>query len=61
MQHEDFPILVIDLNDQRGRIFRAIPSTIQGIENNLSIANMSFFEFAGTVDSDGIFRGFLEP
>jgi len=56
--HSDFPILVIDLYTDRGRSFRAIPSAIQSIENNLSIANMDFFEFADAVDKDGIFRGF---
>jgi|KBSMisStaDraftv2_1062788.scaffolds.fasta_scaffold134769_2 hypothetical protein len=56
----EFPILVIDLYGARGRTFRAIPSQIQGIENNLSIANMDFFEFADNVDEDGIFRGFPE-
>lgn len=38
--------------------FRAIPAAIQAIENNLSIANMDFKDFAGAVDSDGVFRGF---
>jgi hypothetical protein len=38
--------------------FRAIPAAIQSIENNLSIANMDFKDFAGAVNSDGIFRGF---
>ena len=56
--HPDFPILVVDLRADRGRSFRAIPSAIQSIENNLSIANMDFFEFARAVDQDGIFRGF---
>jgi hypothetical protein len=54
----EFPILVMDLYDERGRTFRAIPSEIQGIENNLSIANMDFTEFADNVDADGVFRGF---
>lgn len=40
------------------KTFRAIPSTIQGIENNLSIANMDFEDFANSVDDDGVFRGF---
>ena len=40
--------------------FRAIPSAIQSIENNLSIANMDFEEFAEAVDDDGVFRGFPE-
>jgi hypothetical protein len=38
--------------------FRAIPSEIQSIQNNLSIANMDFEEFANSVDDDGVFRGF---
>ena len=40
------------------QMFRAIPETIQSIENNLSIANMDFKSFADSVDSDGVFRGF---
>lgn len=38
--------------------FRAIPSCIQAIENNLSIANMDFDDFSAAVDRDGVFRGF---
>jgi len=57
-EHPDFPILVMDLCHERGRTFRAVPSEIQGIENNLSIANMDFFEFADNVHEDGVFRGF---
>jgi hypothetical protein len=37
--------------------FRALPNQIQSIENNLSIANMDFEEFANRVDADGVFRG----
>ena len=37
--------------------FRALPSQIQTIENNLSIANMDFDEFANAADEDGVFRG----
>ena len=54
----EFPILVLDLRHERGRTFRVIPSEIQGVENNLSIANMDFYEFADNVDEDGVFRGF---
>lgn len=58
MSLPDRPVLVIDLLDPaRGR-FRAVPSAVQQIENNLSIANMDFAEFAGSVDSSGLFRGF---
>ena len=54
----DHPLLIVDLYERSGNEFRAIPSQIQGIENNLSIANMDFEEFAEAVDEDGIFRGF---
>ncbi len=57
----DFPILVVDLHEPRGCSFRAIPSAVQGIENNLSVANMGFEEFANAVDADGIFRNFSQP
>ena len=56
--HPDSPILVVDLHENPNSDFRAVPSRIQSIENNLSIANMDFDEFAACVDEDGIFRGF---
>jgi len=45
----EHPILVLDLGDEPGRSFRVVPREMWGIENNLSIANMSFFEFADSV------------
>jgi hypothetical protein len=51
-------LLIVDSYERSGREFRAIPSQIQGIENNLSIANMDFEEFAESVDESGVFRGF---
>jgi len=35
-----------------------VASELWGIENNLSIANMDFWEFAAAVDEDGVHRGF---
>jgi hypothetical protein len=58
MTHPERPVLVIDLFEERGRTFRVIPSEMWGVENNLSIANMDFAEFAESADGDGIFRGF---
>lgn len=52
------PILVIDLAHETGRTFRVIPSQTWAVENNLSLANMEFSEFADNVDPDGVFRGF---
>jgi len=57
----DHPILVIDLHqDGTDEPFRSTPRQIQSIENNLSISNMDFFEFAQAVDTDGVFRGFQQ-
>ena len=58
MAHEEHPVAVLDLWHQPGRTFRVIPSQMWSVENNLSISNMDFFEFADAVDDDGIFRGF---
>ncbi|MEV6235909.1 hypothetical protein [Lentzea sp. NPDC051838] len=63
----EHPILVVDLGSEpspahdwpgepAGRSFRALPHTIQEIENNLSIANMDWEEFAEGIDSDGVRR-----
>ena len=57
--HPEHPILVVDLLDEPGRTFRVIPKAVSQVENNLSIGNMGFEEFADTVDEDGIFRGFF--
>lgn len=51
-------VLVVDLADQRGRTFRVIPPEMWSVENNRSLANMDFEEFAESVDPEGIFRGF---
>jgi hypothetical protein len=63
LTHPEQPVLVIELDPQGdfGRTFRVIPSEMWGVENNLSIANMDFEDFAGSADLDGIFRGFPEP
>ncbi|RDI68095.1 DUF6924 domain-containing protein [Nocardia pseudobrasiliensis] len=63
----EYPVLVVDLGSEpdpeddwpgepAGRSFRALPHTIQEIENNLSIANMDWEEFADDVDDDGVRR-----
>ena len=58
ISRRDHPLLVIDLYERSGLEFRTIPSQVQAIENNLSIANMDFEDFADSVDEDGIFRDF---
>lgn len=58
LSQPDHPVLCIDLRYEPGRTFRVIPSEMWSVENNLSLANMDFSEFANAVDSDGVFRGF---
>jgi hypothetical protein len=57
MRGRERTLLIVDVFTEPGRTFRAVPSGIQSIENNLSIANMDFAEFADSVDADGVFRG----
>ncbi len=54
------PVLVVELHPgpQLGGSLRALPSALQSIENNLSIANMDFDEFVAAAGADGVFRGF---
>ncbi len=56
----DPTLLYVDLSDDDGRgdTFRCAAGAVAGVEANLSIANMDFFEFANNVDADGVFRGF---
>jgi len=59
----EHPVLVVNPHDddrgsQIGREFRCIPREIWGVENNLSLANMDFGDFADAVDEDGVFRDF---
>lgn len=59
---DEHPLLVVNLYDglgsEVGDEFRATPAAIQAIQNNLSIGNMDFADFAGAIDSGGVFRGY---
>ena len=58
MTDKEHTVLVVDLVTEPGREFRSEPSQVQSIENNLSISNMDFAEFANECDPEGVFRGF---
>ena len=58
--HVEHPVAVLDVSHEPGRSFRVVPSEVWSVENNLSIGNMDFEEFAEAADADGIFRGFPE-
>lgn len=62
----EHPILVVDLDDKILSVaefpdiadrapFRCIPSEFWGVENNLSISNMDWDDFASEVGDDGVF------
>jgi hypothetical protein len=57
----EHPLLVVDLRHEPGRTFRVVPREAWGVENNLSLANIGFEDFADALDADGVFRGFPEP
>jgi hypothetical protein len=54
----EMPIVALDMHEEPGRWFRVLPGRIWSVENNLSLANMDFREFADSTDPDGVFRGF---
>ena len=58
MSTTEHHLLVLDPYDPKGKTFRVIPAEAWGVENNLSIANMDYSEFADSADPDGVFRGF---
>jgi hypothetical protein len=53
----EMPIVVVDMHEEPGRWFRVVPAEMWSVENNLSLANMDFREFADAVEPDGVFRG----
>jgi len=54
----ELPVLVIGLHGaDRGRTFRVIADQLWAVENNLTLSNMDFADFAAATE-DGIHRGF---
>ena len=55
----EHPLLVVNLNMRVPTgPFRTLPRHVQSIQNNLSLANMDYVEFARSTGADGVFRGF---
>ena len=62
MTEPGFPVLVIDSWQEPPREpFRCTAAELVSVENNLSIFNMDWEDFAGCVESDGVFRGSFTP
>ncbi len=57
----DRPVLVIDVQEEPGRTFRAVAESLHEIESNLATDNMDLYEFAAAVGPDGVFRGLGAP
>jgi OAA-family lectin sugar binding domain len=61
MTSAEHHVLVVDLDeDSLGRTFRATPPAIQEVENNLSLANMDWEDFAYAADDDGVVHPMLD-
>jgi hypothetical protein len=58
LTHPEQPILAVYFFDTPFLTLRVIPSELWGIENNISLGNMDFEDFASSAGPDGIFRGF---
>ena len=41
-----------------GKSFRVTLPELWAVENNLSLANLDYDDFAGSTDAEGVFRGF---
>jgi hypothetical protein len=54
----EHPLLVISTHEQPDRPFRCVPAAVQAIQNNLSLANLDFADFASAAAPDEVFRGF---
>ncbi|AZZ83838.1 hypothetical protein C5O27_18480 [Gordonia alkanivorans] len=57
IQGREHLLLAVDLLENRGATLRVAPNQLWSIENNLSLGNMSFSEFAQAAQ-DGVYRGF---
>jgi hypothetical protein len=54
----EHPVLLLDLGDEPESSFRVVPRMVASIDDNLSIANMNWSDFAENAGTDGVFRGF---
>jgi Domain of unknown function (DUF6924) len=61
LTHPEQPVLVVDAYEEPGRTFRVVPAEMWAVENNLSIANIDWEEFAELLGPDGILRGISGP
>ncbi|MFI5716359.1 DUF6924 domain-containing protein [Nocardia sp. NPDC051750] len=63
MTDPEHPLLAVDTSDEDVRgdgdpVFRIAPLAMAEVEVNFLLANVDFEDYAGSVDDDGVFRGF---
>jgi hypothetical protein len=56
ISEDDFPILVIDISGDKRPSFRVTGSCLWSVQNNLSLGNMDWEEFANNTDDSGVVR-----
>ena len=57
MTHPERLVLCLELPSAQ-KSFRVVLPQLWSVENNLSLANLDFDDFAGAVDGEGVYRGF---
>ncbi|WP_329455057.1 DUF6924 domain-containing protein [Streptomyces sp. NBC_01497] len=53
---EERTLLVVDVADEPGRTFRAVPDACRSAVGNLAIANLGFDDYLRSVDESGVHR-----
>ncbi|ASR38558.1 hypothetical protein BAY61_30175 [Prauserella marina] len=49
-------LLLVDVDEEPGRSFRAVPEAFSSAIGNLAIQNQSFEDYLGMVDDSGVYR-----
>jgi len=53
---EEHALLMVDLDEEPGRTFRAVPDAVPTVVGNLSIQNLYFSDYLESVDGTGVYR-----
>ncbi|MEU3272484.1 hypothetical protein ABZ639_16705 [Saccharomonospora sp. NPDC006951] len=52
----DRTLLLVDVDEEPGRSFRAVPEAFRSAIGNLAIENLSFDDYLGMLDDSGVYR-----
>ncbi|MFC4104331.1 DUF6924 domain-containing protein [Micromonospora zhanjiangensis] len=56
MTDPELSVLVVDLDREPGRTFRAVPAALIAIDDALSASGVDFHRYAESADADGVLR-----